>query len=127
MITNQTMKPSKTLINRIRKDLMLKTSDAEKAAIHNCELLGYKVVRQQPVTTGRKLYFADIYLPELKTIVEVDGGYHYTSTQKRKDGNRSSGIWRMGYHVVRLSNHDARDMNKVKAKIELIKNKLNEK
>nr|DAH72246.1 MAG TPA: RAP domain [Caudoviricetes sp.] len=26
----------------------------------------------------------------------------------------------MGYHVVRLSNHDARDINKVKAKIELI-------
>lgn len=119
------MKPSKTLINRMRKDLMSKTSDAEKAAIRNCELLGYKVVRQQPVTTGRKLYFADIYLPELKTIVEVDGGYHYTSFQKRKDNNRSSGIWRMGYHVVRLSNHDARNLNKVKAKIELIKNKLN--
>ena len=108
------MKPSKVLINRMRQDLMSKTSNAEKAAIRNCELLGYKVVRQ-------KLYFADIYLPELKIIVEVDGGYHFTSPQKRKDNNRSSGIWRMGYHVVRLSNHDARDINKVKAKIELIK------
>jgi very-short-patch-repair endonuclease len=115
------MKPSKALINRMRQDLMSKTSDAEKAAIRNCELLGYKVVRQQPVTTGRKLYFADIYIPSLKLIIEVDGGYHYTSSQKRKDSNRSSGIWRMGYHVVRLSNHDARDTNKVKAKIELIK------
>ena len=121
------MKPSKVLINRMRQDLMSKTSNAEKAAIRNCELLGYKVVRQQPIMTGRKLYFADIYLPELKIIVEVDGGYHFTSPQKRKDNNRSSGIWRMGYHVVRLSNHDARNINKVKAKIELIKNKLNEK
>lgn len=121
------MKPSKALINRMRQDLMSKTSDAEKAAIRNCELLGYKVVRQLPVTTGRKLYFADIYIPSLKLIIEVDGGYHYTSSQKRKDSNRSSGIWRMGYHVVRLSNHDARNINKVKAKIELIKNKLNEK
>ena len=121
------MKPSKTLINRMRQDLMSKTSDAEKAAIRNCELLGYKVVRQQPITTGRKLYFADIYLPKLKVIVEIDGGYHYTNKQKRKDSNRSAGIWRMGYHVVRLSNHDARNINKVKAKIELIKNKLNEK
>lgn len=121
------MKPSKTLINRIRQDLMSKTSDAEKAAIHNCKLLGYKVIRQQPITTGRKLYFADIYLPELKVIMEIDGGYHYTNKQKSKDSNRSAGIWRMGYHVVRLSNHDARNINKVKAKIELIKNKLNEK
>lgn len=115
------MKPSKALINRMRQDLMSKTSNAEKAAIRNCERLGYKVVRQQPILTGRKMYFADIYLPDLKTIVEIDGDYHYTSNQKRKDSNRSAGIWRMGYHVVRLSNHDARDINKVKAKIELIK------
>ena len=115
------MKDSKTLVRRIRQEIISKTSDAEKAAIRNCELLGYKVIRQQPILTGRKMYFADIYLPDLKTIVEIDGDYHYTSNQKRKDSNRSAGIWRMGYHVVRLSNHDARDMNKVKAKIELIK------
>lgn len=121
------MKPSKALINRMRQDLMSKTSNAEKAAIRNCELLGYKVVRQQPITTGRKLYFADIYLPELKVIVEIDGGYHYTNKQKRKDSNRSAGIWRMGYHVVRLSNHDARNINKVKAKIELIKKNLHDR
>ena len=117
------MQPSKALINRIRQELLLKTSDAEKAAIENCKQLGYRVVRQQPITTGRKLYFADIYLPELKVIIEIDGGYHYTNEQKRKDGNRSAGIWRMGYHVVRLSNHDARDIIKVKAKIELVKRK----
>lgn len=121
------MKLSKALINRMRQDLMSKTSNAEKAAIRNCELLGYKVVRQQPITTGRKLYFADIYLPELKVIMEIDGGYHYTNKQKRKDGNRSAGIWRMGYHVVRLSNHDARNINKVKAKIELIKKNLHDR
>lgn len=121
------MKPSKALINRMRQDLMSKTSNAEKTAIRNCKLLGYKVVRQQPITTGRKLYFADIYLPELKVIMEIDGGYHYTNKQKRKDGNRSAGIWRMGYHVVRLSNHDARNINKVKAKIELIKKNLHDR
>lgn len=117
------MKSSKALINRMRQDLMSKTSGAEKAAIRNCELLGYKVVRQQPITTGRKLYFADIYLPDLKTIIEIDGGYHYTKSQRRKDNNRSSVIWRMGYHVVRLNNHDAHNINKIKAKIELMKNK----
>lgn len=127
MKTNQIMKPSKALINRLRQDLMSKTSEAEKAAIRNCELLGYKAVRQQPISTGRKLYFADIYLPELKVIMEIDGGYHYTNKQKRKDSNRSAGIWRMGYHVVRLSNHDARNINKVKAKIELIKKNLHDR
>ena len=117
------MRPSKALIRQIRCDLLSHTNDAEKAAAQNCKLLGYKIVQQQPIVTGRKLYFADIYIPALKTILELDGGYHYSHNQKRKDKNRSSGIWRLGYHVVRLSNYDARDINKVKAKIRMILHK----
>lgn len=118
------MKPSKALIRQMRCELLSHTTGAEKTAARNCRLLGYEIVQQQPIVTGRKLYFADIYIPALKTILELDGGYHYTKTQKRKDSNRSAGIWRMGYHVVRLSNHDARDIKKVEAKLELIKRKL---
>lgn len=66
------------------------------------------------------MYFADLYVPKLKLIIECDGGYHYTTRQKRLDSNRSSGLRRLGYHVVRLSNRDARDIRKVKAKIALI-------
>jgi very-short-patch-repair endonuclease len=118
------MKPSKALIRQMRCDLLSHTTEAEKAAAKNCMLLGYEIVHQQPIVTGMKLYFADIYIPALKTILELDGGYHYTKPQKRKDNNRSAGIWRMGYHVVRLSNHDARDIKKVEAKLKLIKRKL---
>ena len=121
----ETMKPTKALIRQIRCDLLSRTTDAERAAARNCKLLGYEIVQQQPIVTGRKLYFADIYIPSVKLIVELDGGYHYTKDQKRKDGNRSSGIWRLGYHVVRLSNHDARDINKVRAKIDLVLRKKN--
>lgn len=104
----------------MRSELLSHTTDAEIAAANICARLGYKVILQQPIITGRKLYFADIYLPGIRTIVECDGGYHFTTKQRRKDGNRSAGIWRLGYHVVRLSNHDARDINKVKAKLDMI-------
>lgn len=114
------MNPQKALIRHTRCDLLSRTTDAEKAAAKNCKFLGYEIIQQQPVVTGKKLYFADIYIPSIKTIIELDGGYHYTKGQKRKDGNRSSGIWRMGYHVVRLSNHDARNIKKIKEKIDLI-------
>ena len=103
-----------------RADLMAHISDAEKKTYTIIKSLGYKVVRQQPINTGRRIYFADLYIPELKTIFELDGGYHNTAKQRRLDTNRSSGIWRMGYHVVRLSNRDARDKEKIKAKISLI-------
>ena len=115
------MKPSKALIRQMRCELLSHTTGAEKTAARKCRLLGYEIVQQQPIVTGRKLYFADIYIPALKTILELDGGYHYTKSQRRRDSNRSSGIWRLGYHVVRLSNHDARDINKLKSKIERIR------
>ena len=113
-------KPSDKWIRQRRAELLSKSSDAEKAAFKNLVRLGFKPARQYPVWTKRKIYFADLYVPSLKLIVEIDGGYHYTARQKRLDGNRSSGLWRLGYHVVRLSNRDARDISKIKAKIILV-------
>lgn len=113
-------KLSDNWIRQRRAELASKSSDAEKAAYHNILRLGYSVVRQYPVWTKRKIYFADLYIPKLKIIMEIDGGYHYTSKQKRLDSNRSSGLRRLGYHVVRLNNHDAHNINKIKYKIFLI-------
>ena len=100
-----------------RADLMAHSSDAEKAAYRVLCALGYKVIRQHPISTGRRLYFADLYVPALRAVFEIDGGYHYTSNQRRLDTNRSNGLWRKGYHVMRLSNRDARDAKKIKSKI----------
>jgi len=114
---------SERWIRQRRADLLSTSSDAEKTVYTALCRMGYKVIRQQPIYTGKRVYFADLYIPELKTVFELDGGYHYTRNQRRLDGNRSSGIWRMGYHVVRLSNHDARSIEKIKAKIRLILDK----
>ena len=109
--------PQNRWIRQRRADLMAKTSDAEKTAYRLLCSLGYKVIRQHPISTGKRLYFADLYLPQLKTVVEIDGGYHYTKNQRRLDINRSCGLWRLGYHVLRLNNHDARSIEKVKSKL----------
>ena len=113
-------KPSDKWVRQRRAELLSKSSDAEKAAFKNLVRLGFKPVRQYPIWTKRRMYFADLYIASLKLIVEIDGGYHYTARQKRLDGNRSNGLWRLGYHVVRLSNRDARNISKIKAKIILI-------
>lgn len=113
-------KPSDKWIRQHRAELSSKCSDAEKAAYNNIVRLGFTVIRQYPIWTKRKIYFADLYIPKLKTIMEIDGGYHFTDKQKRIDGNRSSGLRRLGYHVVRLNNHDAHNINKIKDKILLI-------
>lgn len=105
-------------------ELLSKSSVAEKVAYSNLTKLGYEVIRQQPIQTGRRIYFADMYIPTLKTIVEIDGGYHTTNKQRKLDKNRSSGIWRLGYHVLRLSNHDVRDINKVRRKIMVLDKRI---
>ena len=115
--SNSKNSPTERWLRLRRAELMANASDAEKAAYRALCSLGYKVIRQHPISTGRRLYFADLYLPELRCIIEIDGGYHYTQNQRRLDTNRSNGLWRMGYHVLRLSNHDARDINKVRNKL----------
>lgn len=114
------MKPTSEWMRKRRQELMIKTSDAEKSAFQNLRKLGISAYRQYPVWTGRRMYFADFYLPKYNIIFEIDGGYHYTNHQKKLDDSRSSGLWRLGYHVVRLSNHDARNILKIKNKILLI-------
>ena len=106
------MKPTKSLINQIRCDLLSKSTEAEKVAYTNCSILGIKAIRQYPIYTGRKLYFADLYLPKYKTIIELDGGCHFTHEQRRKDKNRSAGLYRIAYHVLRINNKDARSIEK---------------
>lgn len=96
---------------------MSKATGAEGAAYRILRQLGFEVVRQFPIATGRHWYFADLYVPAFRLIVEIDGGYHGTQRQKRNDRNRSANIRRLGYHVCRLSNREARSPSKVKAKM----------
>ena len=109
------------LTSNRRADLMASASHAERVAYNILLKLGYNVIRQYPINTGKKQYYADFYLPQVRTIIEIDGGYHFTALQRKKDSNRSQGLWRLGYHVLRLSNKDARNPQKIVNKLKLIK------
>lgn len=103
--------------SKTRMELLYKSTSAESAVCRALDSLGLRCVRQFPIWTGRKQYYADIYIPSLRLIIEVDGGYHFTDNQKRLDANRSAGIRRLGYHVCRINNRDAYDTCKIRAKI----------
>lgn len=107
-----------------RAELINMASEAEKRACRVLKILGYDIIPQYPINTGRHYYFADIYIPALRLIVEIDGGYHDTRKQRRNDRNRSANIRRHGFHVCRLSNKDTRDTAKVRAKIDAMKRRM---
>ena len=59
--------------------------------------LGVRFVRQAVLGA----YIGDFLAPQLKLIVEVDGGYH--AARVGADGRRQRWLERRGYRVVRLA------------------------
>jgi very-short-patch-repair endonuclease len=85
----------------LRKDM----TEAEKklwARLRNKRLLGYKFRRQQPIN----IFIADFFCQELKLIIEVDGGYHFTKFQREKDEGRTHILNELGLKVIRFSNQE---------------------
>lgn len=108
-----------------RCELISKATSAEKLVARELNGLGVHFVLQYPIRSKLgKLFYADIYIPELKLILEVDGAYHETKEQKRKDGNRSSVIRSLGLHVYRITNSEARRAGAVAKKIASARKKL---
>ena len=56
------------------------------------------VFRRQAVLLGK--YIADFYAPELRLVVEVDGGWH--EGRERADARRDGELREAGYRVVRV-------------------------
>lgn len=101
----------------MRMELFARSTSAEKAACMNLDKMGIAYVRQHWIRTLRRNYFADIYIPALRLVLEIDGRYHDTVGQKRLDGNRSANLRKLGYHVCRLKNREAYSFEAVKRKI----------
>ncbi len=59
---------------------------------------------QNPYLINGHLYYADISIPSLKLIIEVDGGYHNTEEQKSKDKQRDEDFKSIGYNTLRYTN-----------------------
>jgi very-short-patch-repair endonuclease len=61
-------------------------------------------------------YIADIYIPNLRVVVEVDGGYH--AERIDYDARRDRWMWGNGYRVIRVNNEEVwKDLNGVVYKI----------
>jgi very-short-patch-repair endonuclease len=78
-------------------------TDAEKKLwlhLRNRHLGGFKFRRQVPFGP----YIADFCCLEARLIIELDGGYHRTITDR--DSNRTEALAQIGYRVVRFTNDE---------------------
>lgn len=70
--------------------------------INDRQILGVKFRRQHSI--GR--YITDFYSPEIKLVIEVDGGQHYTKNGMEYDEERTKFIENFGIKVLRFTNNE---------------------
>ena len=75
--------------------------------------LWYDFLKKLPFTVKRQHnienYIVDFYIAEKKIAIEVDGGQHFTSEQKKADKDRDSALANWGITVLRYSNDSIRN------------------
>lgn len=105
-----------------RNKLVENSTDAERKVMELLELHNVKYRFQFPVFAG-KWYFVDFFLPDIKTVIEVDGGYHDTTEQIEKDMAREKDIMKeKGWKFVRVKNSETDDvMEKLKKTVKFNK------
>jgi very-short-patch-repair endonuclease len=72
------------------------------AHVKNRRFHGYKFRRQYSIGN----YIADFYCPELKLVVEIDGGQHYENDNIEKDLQRTEYFEELGIRMKRYTNID---------------------
>jgi len=63
--------------------------------------------RQHPFKINGRIYFADIYIKRMRTIIEIDGGYHKNRTDK--DKQRDKDFESIGIRTIRIPNEAVHD------------------
>ncbi len=89
----------------VARDLRKRSTESEKllwSALRNRGLLGLKFRRQH--TFGR--FVVDFYCPELKLVIEVDGGIHDHSEQRERDAIRQEIIEMWEVRFIRIRADD---------------------
>jgi very-short-patch-repair endonuclease len=91
---------AKNTINNLAKILRHNQTEVEGYLwqyLRDRRLGGYKFRRQHPL----KKYILDLYCPEKKLAVELDGGQHDTTQQIEYDQKRTASLEKEGIKVLR--------------------------
>ena len=88
--------------------------------LRNNQLEGIKFRRQHPVN----LYITDFYCHKYKLIIEVDGKYHFSNEQKKKDEERTEILKFNDIQVIRFTNEEVE--SNVEDVLRQIRNKIDE-
>lgn len=109
----------KHIAGRLRKNL----TESEKILweqLRKRQLGGYRFLRQHPlyydhIDNDHFFFVPDFYSPEIKLIIELDGGVHLK--QKEKDKIRENILESRGFKTMRINNEELKNIEIVKEKV----------
>lgn len=94
-------------LNKYKIELKRKATPAERHFKVTLRRLGIKNIFQKGFISGR-ICIVDFYIPKYKICVELDGGYHFTPEQQRRDYYRTEYLTKKrGLKVIRFTNEEA--------------------
>lgn len=98
---------------KLQYKLKEEMTSAELKFQHISKLKGLKLVPQYKIDIWNKnktridrFYFADFCDIKNKLIFEIDGEYHFTDEQHKKDLKRTRDLVKVGFKVFRITNED---------------------
>jgi leucyl-tRNA synthetase len=100
----------KTLFDRLSK-LRENATPSELAFRLLLDKANIKYIFQKGFINGNFYCIVDFYLPKpYKIVIEIDGGYHSTPEQQRKDWARTKYLNERGFRVIRFKNEDVQNL-----------------
>lgn len=101
----------KGIAKELKRKLEERATPAELKFAEIAKKKGLKLKFQHKINIVKKrrvekFYFADFCDVKNKLIFEIDGGYHNTEMQKKKDLKRTRDLCKAGYKVCRITNED---------------------
>ena len=110
-------------IKEIAKKLRKNQTPEEKLLwneLQNKKLEGFRFLRQHPLyyehdNNDHFFFIPDFYCPELRLIIELDGGVHIN--QKERDERRDAIMKSKGFKILRINNEELSNLEDVKKKI----------
>lgn len=89
---------------KFKIELRANATKAELLFKSNLDLYEIEYEFQKEIITRKSFIVADFYIPALRLMVELDGGYHFNKEQKEKDRQKDIEYRSRGFKILRMQN-----------------------
>lgn len=100
-----------SICHKRKNKLLARQTPSEKKFALILDSLGIRYMAQKGFIAGNNFCIVDFYLPEFKTCIEIDGGYHYIDKQVVRDKNRDYYLNKQRkFGVIHIDNNSIKDI-----------------